>query len=310
MQLRRALTLLVPMLVVGLALFVGGSRDGERMNVLAPTLGGTQLWNDEILQGGWRVQRLIASTRCRLLDPFDVRHAWGEDDECAQALVRRRTQEEVPGNPTDMVILIHGLAGYSWTFREMKPALGRQGIAAEHWNYASTRGSLAAHVDAFHHMMNRLQDVERVTFVAHSLGGLLLRQALADDSQDWRQRIEVVGLVMIGTPNQGAALADRFKGNSYFQMAFDQAGQDLAPGYSGRLPVPQVPYMLIAGQLAGEGNPLIPGADDGVVGVAETVIQSEDALFLVPGSHAIITADPAVIDQVIAYYHQLNRPLP
>ena len=37
------------------ALTYMGTRAGERVNALMPTFGGMQLWNDEILTGGWRL---------------------------------------------------------------------------------------------------------------------------------------------------------------------------------------------------------------------------------------------------------------
>jgi len=286
----------VLLLVVLAALTFMGTREGERVNALMPTMGGMQLWNDEVLQGGWRVQRHIGTGHCRLLDADDYRQAWGEGLDCRHAQVARAVAGEIPLNAKRMTILVHGLAGFSWTFRDMKPALNKAGIAAEHWNYASTRGSLSEHVAAFHSMMNALDGVEEVSFVAHSLGGLLLRQALADEGQPWRTRVKVSGLIMIGTPNQGAALADRFKDNSFFKVGLDEAGQNLTSGYAANIPKPTVPYRLVAGQLPGEGNPLIPGADDGMVAVTEVRIELDHELLVIDGNHAAITADEQVIE--------------
>jgi len=272
-----------------------GTGRGERPNLLAPTMGGAQLWNDEILAGGWRVQRHIGTGHCRLLDQAGLRQAWGEGEECRQALTTRTASGEIAANDKCMTLLVHGLAGFGWTFRDMKPALNKAGVYAEHWNYASTRGSLAEHVASFHAMMNALEGVEEVSFVAHSLGGLLLRQALADAGQPWRARIGVRGLVMIGTPNQGAALADRFQGEAWFQLGLDEAGQNLTSGYAATVPAPSVPYWLVAGRLTGEGNPLIPGEDDGMVAVSEVRIKPDDELIIINGNHAAITADEQVI---------------
>lgn len=278
-----------------------GTGEGERPNTLAPTLGGAQMWNDVTLIGGWRIQQHVGTGHCRLLDEDDIRQAWGELDECAQALAMRRENGVIGGNARKMVILVHGLGGYRWTFRTMKPALQEAGLAAEHWNYASTRGSLADHVAAFHRMMNQLEGVEEVSFVAHSLGGLLLRQALAEAEEPWQQKIKVKGLVMLGTPNQGAVLADRFKDSSWFQAVFEGAGQDLTSGYARTIPVPTVPYLLIAGQLEGEGNPLIPGPDDGMVAVAEVRVKPDDPLMVLSAGHAAITVEPQAIEAVKAF---------
>lgn len=282
--------------LVALLLTYLGTRSGERVNLLAPTLGGMQLWNDETLLGGWRVQRHIGTGHCRLLDADNFRQAWGEGLDCRYALVERAAAGEIPANDKRMTILVHGLAGFGWTFRDMKPALNKAGMSAEHWNYASTRGSLDEHVAAFHAMMNALESVEEISFVAHSLGGLLLRQALADTTQPWRSRMRVRGMVMIGTPNQGAALADRFKGEAWFQLGLDQAGQDLTSGYATTIPKPTVPYFLVAGRLAGEGNPLIPGTDDGMVAIEEVRLSPTDKMLIIDGNHAAITADERVIE--------------
>ena len=275
-----------------------GTGQGERPNLLAPTMGGMQLWNDEKLAGGWRIQRHIGTGHCRLLDESDFRQAWGEAGDCAEAMTARAASGEIKANGKRMTILVHGLAGFGWTFRDMKPALNEAGIRAEHWNYASTRGSLQEHVAAFHRMMNALEGVEEVSFVAHSLGGLLIRAALADSTQPWRGRIQVKGLIMIGTPNGGAALADRFQGEAWFQLGLDEAGQNLTSGYAATVPKPTVPYRLIAGRLPGEGNPLIPGADDGMVAISEVRIKPDDKLLIIPGNHAAITADDRVIEFV------------
>ena len=288
----------VVVLIVLAVLTYMGTRAGERVNALMPTFGGMQLWNDEVLQGGWRVQRHIGTGHCRLLDVGDFRQAWGEGTDCTEAMTARKVAGEIPANAIRMTILVHGLAGFSWTFRDMKPALNRAGITAEHWNYASTRSSLKGHVASFHAMMNALDGVEEVSFVAHSLGGLLLRQALADDTQPWRKRMRVRGMVMIGTPNQGAALADRFKDNRWFQIGLEQAGQDLTSGYAATVPKPSVPYFLVAGRLKGEGNPLIPGADDGMVAVDEARLSTGDKMLVIDGNHAAITADEKVIEFV------------
>ena len=254
-----------------------------------------QLWTDEILVGGWRVQRHVGTGHCRLLDDSNIRQAWGLDQECLVAMRARQTAREIDGNAKRMTLLVHGLGGFGWTFRDMKPALNSAGIHAEHWNYASTRGNLSDHVAAFHAMMNQLEGIEEISFVAHSLGGLLMRLALADLDQPWRKHIKVTGLVMIGTPNQGAALADRFKDNAWFQAAFEGAGQDLTSGYASTVPLPTVPYCLIAGQLEGDGNPLIPGLDDGLVGVEEVRLRPNDNLLIIAGSHNAITADNAAV---------------
>jgi hypothetical protein len=50
-------------------------------NVKMPTLGGTFFWEDLAEIEGWRMQRNIVTGHWRLLDPHNVRCAWGTGNE-------------------------------------------------------------------------------------------------------------------------------------------------------------------------------------------------------------------------------------
>ena len=42
-----------------------------------PTLGGKVFWGDNFIYAGWRIQENVVTGHHRLLDPDDVRQAWG-----------------------------------------------------------------------------------------------------------------------------------------------------------------------------------------------------------------------------------------
>ncbi|HOV73781.1 MAG TPA: alpha/beta fold hydrolase [Candidatus Hydrogenedentes bacterium] len=50
---------------------------GGMPNLSMPTLGGRFWWADLVVFKGWRVQRNVLTRTCRLLDPDNVRRAWG-----------------------------------------------------------------------------------------------------------------------------------------------------------------------------------------------------------------------------------------
>jgi hypothetical protein len=50
---------------------------GAMPNLETPTLGGIIWWEDLINVEGWRVQRNKLFGNCRILDPQNVRKAWG-----------------------------------------------------------------------------------------------------------------------------------------------------------------------------------------------------------------------------------------
>ena len=46
-------------------------------NIPFPTMGGRVFWNNISSCNGWRLQRNGMTGHCRILDPNDVRRAWG-----------------------------------------------------------------------------------------------------------------------------------------------------------------------------------------------------------------------------------------
>lgn len=53
------------------------SKFGDMPNINFPTMGGVWFWNDLASYNGWRIQQNTLTKHCRVLDPDDVRRAWG-----------------------------------------------------------------------------------------------------------------------------------------------------------------------------------------------------------------------------------------
>ena len=73
------------------------------------TLGGMQFWSDVRHACGWRVQRNSQTGHFRLIDPENVRHAWGNSDYCNQELDRKIGDGVVKPCAGKIVIVLHGL---------------------------------------------------------------------------------------------------------------------------------------------------------------------------------------------------------
>src|SRR6266566_2674020 len=79
-----------------------------RLNFAWRTLGGEQFWSDELVYGQWRVQRHALSGHYRLLDPANVRRAWGADQQCRAALDEQKRLQAIPLLDGRAVITLHG----------------------------------------------------------------------------------------------------------------------------------------------------------------------------------------------------------
>ena len=138
-----------------------------------PTLGGAQLWADRRWRAGWRVQQNVLTGHHRLLDPSDRRHAFGSLEECASRL------SALPAGPARLVVLLHGLGRTRRSLRGMADALEAAGHAVALLDYPSTRRPIEDHVAQVVDLVSNLEGVSELSFVTHSLGGVVARGVLA-----------------------------------------------------------------------------------------------------------------------------------
>jgi len=111
---------------------------------------------------------------------------------------------------------------------------------------------------------------------------------------------------MMGTPNKGAEVADILRDWHLYRLILGPAGQQLVADQSGdiaKLPVPEIPFSVIAG---GKGtadgyNPLIPGDDDGLVAVSSAYLEGAEDSMTLPVLHSFLPFNTAVIDAVSLY---------
>ncbi len=247
------------------------------INLRSRTFGGGQFWADELVFHGWRIQRNVWTDHYRLLDDGDVRHAWGSREACAAKLDEIKRDRELPPVKGKAVILLHGL-GRSRKF--MLPVAEHLetdgGYTIVNVDYPSTRADLATHARGLAKVIENLPDVEEINFVAHSLGNLVVRQYLADATADGKKLDpRIKRFVMLGPPNQGAAMARMFKNSALFHWVIRGTGKDLSTNFdkiSKTWGTPPCEFAILAGGKGDDSgyNPLIAGDDDLLVRVEET----------------------------------------
>jgi hypothetical protein len=276
-------------------------------NFPSATLGGTQFWSDELVYGDWRIQRSALTGHYRLLDDRDYRRAWGTFEQCQAEFDRLRKELELPKLSGRAVITLHGL-GRS---RDSMSLLGSRLSAAGDitWinvSYASSRRSLDEHAASLARVLEGLEGIERIDFVCHSLGNLVVRRYLGEANQDeprWQPDPRIKRMVMIGPPNNGAQMARIFKDNGLFGLVTGPSGKQLAASWDeteATLAVPEFEFGIIAGGtgLANGANPIVPGDDDLVVGIEETKLPGADDFIVVPSLHGRMLRSETVATHV------------
>lgn len=268
-----------------------------RWNVPFRTLGGKQLWADELVYAGWRIQENVVTGHRRLLSPTYVRAAWGSYEACRAALERVKIEKGLRPRSDRAVLLVHGLFRSKDCFRPMAEKLEAAGYEVATIGYPSTRRGISEHADQLVKVLERLEGAREVSFVAHSLGGLVVREALGRESP-WKRRVALGRLVFIGTPNRGSILAERLKDWFPFRAAAGRAGQELSSERVSNIPLPPCPFAVIAGGTGKERglNPLIPGDNDGIVEVESTKLPGSSGFRLLEVPHATLVRDPEVIE--------------
>lgn len=213
----------------------------------------------------------------------------------------------------ECVILLHGMARTAKSMQTMADAIDAAGFTAINIDYPSREYPIEELAPMAIGKGLLLCDAagatERVHFVAHSLGAILVRQYLNDTE------IENLGrVVMLGPPNQGSKAADTLGDLPGVDWLNGPAGRQLGKG-------PQsVPLHLGAadfelGIIAGNRSidpitsAVLDDPDDGKVSVEDTRLEGMDDFIVVEHSHAFMMRLQQPIELTIQFlkFGQFNN---
>lgn len=193
---------------------------------------------------------------------------------------------------TDCVVLLHGLARSASSMNKMQGALDKAGYVTANVDYPSRDfeiGQLAPiAVDSGLQTCREAENLEEIHFVTHSLGGILVRQYLSENTID-----ELGRVVMLGPPNQGSAAVDKLGGVPGFDWLNGPAGRQLGKG-AGSVPLSLGPANFELGVIAGNRSidpvtsAVLDNPDDGRVSVADTRLEGMSDFVVVRHSHAFM----------------------
>ncbi len=276
---------------------------GKDINVPFPTLGGKQFWADERFFHAWRIQRNVVSGHCRLLDGNNIRHAWGTFEHCLDTLSDIRRQRELPPMQGPAVVLLHGLFRSRSSMSPLAKHLKKNGgYTTFNVAYPSTRRGIADHAKALAGIIENLKGIDRIDLVGHSMGNIVIRRYLADQTDDSTGRKpdpRIKRIVMLGPPNHGSIIANAMKDNGLFTVVTGKPGQELGREWvwlETDLATPQCEFGIIAGGLNNETgfNPALAGDDDGVVTVSSARLDGSTDFVLLPVLHTLLPIEREV----------------
>jgi len=211
-------------------------------------------------------------------------------------------RESLAAGDKETVVLLHGLgrgASAMWPLASRIEQAGFDVVRIEYDSLGAPPevilASVARQIDAC------CRDLpNRVHFVGHSLGGLVIRGYLAEHSP-----LQLGRVVLIASPNAGTPLVDKYRDTWLMDLAGPTA-KTLGTGplsFPNALPPPNYQVGVIAGVrpagfVADDG---IPGADDGLVPLESAKLAGMADFIVVQTNHSLLRYSRQAARQTIAF---------
>ena len=200
----------------------------------------------------------------------------------------------------EIVVLLHGIANIPLSMKYLENNLKKAGYQVHNLGYPSTGVPIEEAAAGVREKVMSFTNVDRINFVGHSMGNLVIRMMLEKDLPGLGR------IVMIAPPNQGSFVAQQLEDLDLYRWVFGPAGQELPAAnreFFEKLPVPNCEFGIIAGGKGTENgyNPLIEGDDDGTVSVAETKLPGATDFIIVNRTHTLILFAPETVEQTIHF---------
>lgn len=211
-----------------------------------------------------------------------------------------RTPEDSSG---ETVVVLHGLGRSNLVTKTMAKRLFDAGYNVQQVGYQSLLGDSPDEViQEVSEQINACCSAlaKPVHFVGHSLGGLLVRAYLGENTVPNLGKV-----ILLGSPNKGTPVVDGMKDEWLLKVAGEMTralGTDDSSGFLSSLKAPTYPLGVIAGVMpnAGRGEE-IPGDDDGLVPLESTKVEGMSDFVILPVSHADMREDEATFAQILSF---------
>ncbi|GAA4354398.1 hypothetical protein GCM10023151_00400 [Kangiella marina] len=203
--------------------------------------------------------------------------------------------------------------------KRLETYLNKKGYVTYNRSYPSTVAGVER--SAVHYINSALANISRdevskIHFVTHSLGGLLVRYYLSN------HKIKQLGrIVMLAPPNNGSPVAEKYRDRFWYRWMTGVPGQQLHKSNNPLLEKLDPIYTdvgIIAGTRSSDPwfNHVFDGEHDGKVAVADTKLTEMKDLITVKHGHTFIMNKRKVKDHIVNflatgnfYRQQERKPL-
>ena len=201
----------------------------------------------------------------------------------------------------ETVVLLHGMARSNIATKSMAKSLVASGYNVQQVGYKSIGETPEEVIKDITEQINACCSklTTPVHLVGHSLGGILVRAYLSENSLPGLGRV-----VLMGSPNKGTPIVDVFRDKWWMKIAGETAlalGTD-GKGFFASLPAPTYPLGVIAGDVPEAGmSDRIPEKNDGLVPLESTKVDGMNDFIVLEVSHADMREDKGVLKQLLYY---------
>jgi len=239
------------------------------------------------------IETITVLVTCLLFSPYNSATTPGE----TETPIHKIKQKEC-------IILLHGLARTKRSMQHAQDMFKAYGYETANIAYPSTEQpieTLAAETLPEAIKACQAYQPEKIHFVTHSMGGILVRYYLTHEKLDKLGR-----MVMISPPNQGSEVVDKLGSMPGFESLNGPAGQQLGTDNKS-LPRSLGPVPYETGIITGDRSInlilslIIPGDDDGKVSIHAAKVEGMADFIVVPHSHPFIMKAKDTLHQSIYF---------
>lgn len=203
---------------------------------------------------------------------------------------------------SECVILLHGISRTDSSMNELERKLSKESFTVINQRYPSRDFTVEVLAEkAITSALTQCVPEDKINFVTHLMGGILVRQYLSNHKIHNLNRV-----VMLGPPNQGSEVVDKLGNFPGFNFFVGDASLQLGTGefsVPNKLGKANFDVGIIAGTKSINFilSLFIPGDDDGKVSIERTKLEGMSDHIEMPVSHPFMIFNDNVIVQVINY---------